>query len=146
MKHFKVKSLHLTSVNVSSDCRFPVLHSSNTTISELFPHFEINACHPGCLIVLFFHYPAPSVIGTHYKTLILPEVGQRSWCDETELKPDQMCSKACLQLVYEAWNWASRCCLHTYAYPDWKYSLEWTISLCVAWKYMPEYTQQISVI
>lgn len=88
-KDFKVTSPRLTSVNFSSHCRLPVLHSSNTmTISELFPHFEINACHPSCLIVLFFQYPAPPVSGTHYTTLILRDVGQHSWC-----------------VMKQSWNW-----------------------------------------
>lgn len=147
-KDFKVTSLRLTSMNFSSHCRLPVLHSSNTmTISELFPHFKINACHPSCLIVLFFQYLAPPVSGTHYTTLILPEVGQHSWCVmKQSWNWTKICSKARLRLVYEAWNWTSWCCLHTYTCPDWKSRLEWTVSLCVTWKYMPEYTQQISAI
>lgn len=125
IKYFKVKSLRLTSVNLSSHCRLSVLHSSNTTtISELFPHFEVNACHPGCLILLFLSVFSPichwnslhnSHIAWGWTTLLV--------CDETELKPDQICSKAHLWLVYEAWNWTSWCCLHTYTCPDWKYRL-----------------------
>lgn len=82
MKDFKEKSPRLTSENFSSRCWLPVQRSSNTTaISELLPHFEMNACHPGCLIVLFFfHYQAPPVSGTHYITLIFPEDGQHSGC------------------------------------------------------------------
>lgn len=50
---------------------------SSMTISELWPHVEINACYPGSY---FFQYQASPVSRTHYTTLILPEDGQHSSC------------------------------------------------------------------
>lgn len=106
MKGFKEKSPRLTSVNFSSHCWLPVQHSSNTTtISELLPHFEMSACHPGCLIVLFFSVSSPTCEWNSLHNSHIPW----GWptlrvCDETELKPVQICSESRLRLVYEAWN------------------------------------------
>lgn len=101
---WKVSKKKIPTFNLS-ELFIPLLTFSTMTISELLPHFEMNACHPGCLIVLFFSVSSPTC---EWKSLHNSHIPW-GWptlrvCDETELKPVQICSESRLRLVYEAWN------------------------------------------